>query len=224
MYNNNKNSDRSVYKNTEGTDTMNKIKGLFEKENIRSFVYVLYSFACTLLFPLFVSDTSLAFSNSAFSLLLFFAMFLLLKAEGKREGDSRRAKYTHVLGLLFSMMTAFGYSLDTYGNVAVGRLLVPVILYTHVFAVLLSFIWRLLEKGDDELKRPAQGIGKKLESIINWLAAHPVVFALIIIAAWVPAFLADFPGGFRYDATNEFNQSIYGYEGDFPLLHSAIIT
>ena len=76
MYNNNKNSDGSVYKNTEGTDTMNKIKGLLEKENIRSFVYVLYSFACTLLFPLFVSDTSLAFSNSAFSLLLFFAMFL----------------------------------------------------------------------------------------------------------------------------------------------------
>ncbi len=222
MYN--KSNDRSVYKNTEGTDAMNKIKVLFEKENIRALVYVLYSFVCTLLFPLFVSDNSLAFSNSAFSLLLFFAMFLLLKTEGKREGDSRRSKYTHILGLLFSMMTAFGYSLDTYGNVAVGRLLVPVILYAHVFAVLLSFIWRLLEKSDDELKRPAQGIGKKLESIINWLAAHPVVLALIIIAAWIPAFLADFPGGFRYDATNEFNQSIYGYEGDFPLLHSAIIT
>lgn len=222
MYN--KSNDRSVYKNTEGTDAMNIIKRLLQKENIRTLVYVLYSFVCTLLFPLFVSDNSLAFSNSAFSLLLFFAMFLLLKAEGKREGDSRRAKYTHILGLLFSMMTAFGYSLDTYGNVAVGRLLVPVILYTHVFAVLLSFIWRLLEKGDDELNRPAQGFTGRIERIISWLAANPVVLALIIIAAWLPAFLADFPGGFRYDATSEFNQSIYGYEGDFPLLHSAIIT
>ena len=222
MYN--KSNDRSVYKNTEGTDAMNKIKRLLQKENIRTLVYVLYSFVCTLLFPLFVSDNSLAFSNSAFSLLLFFAMFLLLKAEGKREGDSRRAKYTHILGLLFSMMTAFGYSLDTYGNVAAGRLLVPVILYTHIFAVLLSFIWRLLEKSDDELNRPAQGFTGRIEGIINWLAAHPVVLALIIIVAWIPAFLADFPGGFRYDATNEFNQSIYGYEGDFPLLHSAIIT
>jgi hypothetical protein len=50
-------------------NTMNKIKGSLEKENMQSFFCLLYSFISTLLFPLFVSDNSLKFSNSAFLIL-----------------------------------------------------------------------------------------------------------------------------------------------------------
>ncbi len=203
---------------------MNRLKGLYEKENVQVFLCVLCSFVSVLLFPLFVSDNSLKFSNSAFSLLLFFAIFLLLNTERKRQGDSRKAIYTHILGLLFSVMTAFGYSLDTYGAVEGKGMIFCIIIYAHVFAKLLSFVWHLLEKGEAMLGKPAQGFTKKLDNIVGWLAARPLVIALLIIAAWVPAFMADFPGGFRYDATRELNQVMDGYNGDFPLLHSAIIT
>lgn len=205
-------------------NTMNKIKGLLEKDNMQSFFCLLYSFVSTLLFPLFVSDNSLKFSNSAFSLLLFFALFFLLNSQRKAERDRRKAVYTHILGLLLAIMTAFGYSLDTYGVVRLGRIFFPIVIYTHVFAVLLAFIWQLLEKNEAVLSGPSNGFGEKLEGIFRWLTGRPVVLALIIIAAWVPALLADFPGGFRYDATRELAQITDGYNGDFPLLHSAIIT
>ena len=38
-----------------------------------------------------------------------------------------------------------------------------------------------------------------------------------------PALLSEFPGGFRYDASNELIQVINGYNGNFPLLHSFIV-
>ena len=41
---------------------------------------------------------------------------------------------------------------------------------------------------------------------------------------WLPCFIADFPGGFRYDATGELYQTANGYNGNYPLLHSVIIT
>ncbi len=184
----------------------------------------IWAFISVLLFPRFLSDDSLRFSNSVFSILLFISIFVLLYIESKRERSLRRDVYTHCLGFLFSVMTAFGYSLDVYGTIDVKTLLFSILIYTHIYAKLLSLIWHYLMIAEIKLSNPSENGKHKVKQITTWLTNHPIAIALLLLLMWLPAFIADFPGGFRYDATSEFNQIANGYNGNFPLLHSAIIT
>ena len=76
-------------------------------------------------------------------------------------------------------------------------------------------MWLLLEK-TDRAEGPERGFP----------ARHPWIIPVILLIGWLPAFLADYPGGFRYDATAELAQVTegLGFRGDYPLLHSAIVT
>ena len=146
----------------------------------------------------------------------------MLGSGGKLEYSKRRVIYSHMCGLLFAMMIACGRSLDSYGNISFKNILLPVILYTHVIAELLSLLWESLirmERKLEELKTV-----KIIDRITGWLLDHPYMITVLLISFWLPCFIADFPGGFRYDATGELNQMTKGYNGNYPLLHSAVIT
>ena len=175
----------------------------------------LWAALAALLFPAWISDTAMKFSNSLFSVVFFAAVFLLLQEEAKRGTDRRRLVFTHTAGFIFSLLTAFGYALDAAGTIRLPRLLPAVLVFTHVLAAAVSMLWRLLKRAD-RAEKPAEGILKKYSCLI------PV----ILLLCWLPAFLADYPGGFRYDAGLELGQVTEntGFRGDFPLLHSAIVT
>ncbi len=140
----------------------------------------LWAALAALLFPAWISDTAMKFSNSLFSVGFFAVIFLLLQEESKREPDRRRLVFAHVAGFFFSLLTAFGYALDAAGTIRLPRLLPAILVFTHVLAVAVSMLWRLLER-TDRAEKPAEGFLKKYSSLIP----------AILLLCWLPAFLAD---------------------------------
>lgn len=192
---------------------------------MKSLFNVGWAFLSVLFFPTFVSDSTVDFSNSYFSILLFVAIFCLMQYGDKIVCDRRMRICTHILGLFFSLMTACGYSLDRTGTVWFAKIALSVVLFTHVFGVLLSVFWNRLMDLESKMRRiPSAVPFKHLYRGVSWMLAHPISIFLLLILCWMPCYIADFPGGFRYDATNEYNQIVNGFNGNFPLLHSALIT
>ena len=178
---------------------------------------LLWAALAAFLFPCWISDSTLGFSNSLFSVAFFAAVFLLLEWEGKQETTRRRMAFTHAAGLIFSGFTTFGYALNATGSAVphpAGQL-AAVLVFAHVLAAAVSALWRALEKADG-----AEGGETGILARKGWL------IPVILLVCWLPAFLAEFPGGFRYDAGRELNQraASAGFNGDFPMLHSAIVT
>jgi len=165
------------------------------------------------LFPGFISDQSTFFSNSIFSAVFFVAVFLLLNYESGKKTNRRKIIFSHILGFLLSVMTAFGYSLDVKGEVCFRCLLPGILIFTHVIAQIVSILWRILEKENKTDEKGRQ-----------WLIFQkPLLLFAIFLVCWTPVFIAEYPGGFRYDATEELEQLTNGFNGNFPLLHSAVL-
>ena len=176
---------------------------------------IIWAIISTMTFPTFVSDKGLRFSNSIMPVLMAVGVYLALKACSKLAWDRRRWILSHILGLLFSTMTAYGYALERTGHIRFITLLIPILLYTHVFASLITLLWQWLMKKEDE--------ESKVFFIDRYIDSCPWLLPIGLLLAWSPALLSEFPGGFRYDASNELIQVINGYNGNFPLLHSFIV-
>ena len=133
----------------------------------------------------------------------------------KMAADRRHLVFALITGLLFSTLTSWGTALDAKGSVDFFGRLPMILLLTPVFALGVFLIWRLLEAAD-QADNPENG----------FLARKKWAIPLILLIGWLPAFLAEYPGGFRYDATLELAQVTegLGFRGDYPLLHSAIVT
>lgn len=98
---------------------------------------LLLSFLAALAFPTWISDSTISFSNSVFSLCLWIAVFLLLRAGDKIAATRRLNVCSHALGLLFSMMIAFGHALgDGWSAIPYSSLpfILSILLYAHVIA------------------------------------------------------------------------------------------
>lgn len=194
---------------------------------MKQILLLAFSLLCTILFPTFINNTTLQFSNSLFSVLFFAALYLFVRYAYSKKFSRRMFIFTHVLGFLFSVMTAFGYSLEHQGFI--DFLNIPLILsifaYTHVFSLLLCIFWTFIEKAEPHLfKQQYPASLSKIVLFINKLFDKPYFMILILLLCWLPCYISTFPGGFRYDATEEFEQLLKGFSGDFPLLHSFIIT
>lgn len=184
---------------------------------------------CTILFPTWIADHTLGFSNSIFPIFFFISLLLLFRYHNKNCYDRRMRCYTFVLGLLFSFMTSYGYYLEIDGRVPYKKplVLLAVITYAWVFSVLLCVLWNwLIHFGTNANAEPKTCAVQASAwcRIFKFLSAHPILMAAVQLLFWTPCYLATFPGGFRYDATDELNQIANGFNGNFPLLHSVIIT
>lgn len=189
----------------------------------------LFAALCTMFFPIWTADHGLGFSNSIFPLFLFAGLLFLFQYHGRNQYDRRMQYYTFVLGLLFSLMTSGGYYLETDGRVPYKSLpmYIAVFLFAQVFSMLLCALWTWLERFDCRMIHAsidAQDFAVLPRRIIYFLAHHPVFMAAALLMFWTPCYLATFPGGFHYDATAELNQLANGFNGNFPMLHTVIIT
>jgi len=192
---------------------------------MRFFIDFVWAALSAMLFPVFISDSSLSFSNSYFSVILWIALIILFRYTSRSKFDRRMFVCTHSLGFLFSFFTACGYCLDAAGSMDFSRLTVSILLYTHVFAEMLAAFWRFLKNKECILsKQPNGKIWQMIEKAVDWLMGHPVCAASVLLLCWTPCFIANFPGGFVYDMSEEFDQITEGYNGNLPMLHSVIIT
>lgn len=187
---------------------------------------VIITLICTMAFPSYVSDKSVLFSNSPFSILFFTVTLALLRFNKRKKNTKRMFIYTHALGFLFSFFTACGYSLDATGEVAFRYIIFNILLFTHIYAVILSIIWNAIADLQPKLYHhiPSNKAAQIISNTIDRLMTTPFLLPLVLLLCWLPAYIADFPGGFRYDATGELEQINHGFNGNYPLLHSAIIT
>ncbi len=180
----------------------------------------------TLVFPTFISDETLGFSNSIFSIFLFAGIYAVLRKTSEKPTNKRSNVYSHILGLLLSFMIAIGHALDAYGDIPFRKIFVSIILYTHILAALVSLFWKFLIDAESKvnLKNSQKKVAVIIEKVIIWIVQHPYMIVVFLLLCWLPCFIADFPGGFRYDAMGELYQIKNGYNGNYPLLHSVIIT
>lgn len=184
---------------------------------------LLLSFLAALAFPTWISDSTISFSNSVFSLCLWIAVFLLLRAGGKIAATRRLNVCSHALGLLFSMMIAFGHALgDGWSAIPYGSLpfIISILLYAHVIAQGVSLIWNAMDHRI--IASPDAPIS--LSTRIRPLYARRLRLAALLILCWLPCYISTFPGNFMYDASYEYYQLELGFSASYPLLHSAIIT
>ena len=184
---------------------------------------------CTLLFPVWTADRGVGFSNSIFPVFLFLALALLFRYRDTLGCDRRMRRYTCIPGLLFSLMTACGYYLETDGRVPYKSLpmYLAVFFYTWVFSALLCVLWTWLMRLEERLHADTAAAAPTAvhsRSVLTFLASHPVLMAAVFVLFWTPCYLATFPGGFHYDASAELSQLENGFNGNFPMLHTVIIT
>ena len=139
-------------------------------------------------------------------------MKIILK---KWAANRRRMGFALITGLVFSMLASWGNALDAKGSVDFFGQLPAILLLAPVWGLAVALAWTLLERTDR-----ADGPEKGFPARRTW------IIPLALLICWLPAFLADYPGGFRYDATGELAQVTegLGFRGDYPLLHSAIVT
>lgn len=185
----------------------------------------------TVLFPTFVHDTSLRFSNSIFSVIAFAGILALFTCAKTCASGRRKTVYTHILGSLFSVMTAFGARLEGLDGIPYGSLLfwLAIAVYAHVFAQGISVLWSLLERKEAGFRRPEQlpvdgRMSSRLCRAAEALMKRPVLLWAALLVCWAPCYISTFPGNLVYDASYEYYQLQTGFTKSFPLLHSAIIT
>ena len=118
--------------------------------------------------------------------------------------------------LCLSLIT--GYRLDKYGEAAKDfPVLIPLSLIVGtVFALTLQLLWGFQKERKNETYLLDNRIISKSVSLRIWLAA-----SVIILACWIPVWLAYYPVIFAYDANTQLSQVISGtYSTHHPLLHT----
>lgn len=195
---------------------------------------LLWALCSTLLLPTWISDESLSFSNSIFSVFVFAALCFLLMYAERLQFSARLKRYAYPLGLLFSAMTAFGCALSTQEGCIpyLSPLLwLAIALFTHVYAQAIGCLWTLLERKEPALLRSSDtekaSTPSRCANALRCCARlfqHPLMLALLLLLCWLPCYLSTFPGNFVYDASYEYYQLKDGFTRSYPLLHSAIIT
>ena len=192
------------------------------------------SILSTLLLPSLLYDSSIGFSNSLFSVAYAFVLYLLFKWYYGREHCKRKIILTHVFGFMLSCMTAMGRAFDQTGRFFPVSLAVcaSIVLYIHVFACGVSFVWQKLsdfeaaECNKSKGAIPTETSERRFPTLfrrIEYVMTHRWLTALLLLLCWLPCFIALFPGGFSYDVTAEFNQQFEIYLRPFPRLHSVLL-
>lgn len=190
-------------------------------------VILLFSLLAAFLFPTWICDTSINFTNSFFSVIFTIVLFWFLTYVDNQGFEKRIKKYTLVLGIIFSTTTAFGFRLENEGKINYTdiKITLSILVFGLIYSKLLCVLWTFLEKGNNSLTQNQRGkFSDKAKKYIDFLLDRQWLTAIIIIIGWIPCYIATFPGNFIYDATIEFEQLTQGYIGDLPLLHSFIIT
>ena len=185
---------------------------------------IIIAFSGTLLLPAFLTFPSLSFTNSISAILVFALLFMLVRHAYQQQFSLRKHLFSQGLGILFSFMTAYGRCLEVQSDIPFLKIsfLLAIFVFAHIIGLLISCLWSYLEQMEFRLRESA--LRQQRHSLLSRLFSSPLAIMGILLLCWLPCYLSTFPGAFRYDATEEFNQLTTGFRGDFPFLHSFLIT
>lgn len=194
------------------------------------FINFIFALCLTIIFPRYMSDDTLRFSNSPFALLFLTAVFMLLCFTDIRCSKTKRIVISaNILGFIFSLMLSSGRILSVEGSIDFCSFIFwsYVFLFAVFFGRLLNTIWNIINTPIVKVnshERDQHGVKSLIFILLRYIYSHPIAVIVILLLCWLPCYLSTFPGGFRYDATPEYNQLEHGYSGNFPLLHSYLVT
>lgn len=128
----------------------------------------------------------------------------------------RILRYSFWLGLLFSLCTVLGAQLDRSDVLSwASGTLVTIIGMTLFYILLLTVLFRLLERPFERVRKPFSYSGK------TWL----LIFGFILLC-WLPGYLASWPGIYDYDSIDQTRQILVsGYvTSHHPVAHTILLS
>ena len=161
---------------------------------------------------------ALAYSNSIFSVLLFFLLFWVLERVLDRGFSGKRSRWLlpGILGFVFSSCMSFGSHLDLWGMVPFldMGMWFGIAVWTVLSTLMIRFFWECLNsRKSKELPCSSNG------GLRSWMLRTGAVFGCYFLV-----FLAVYPGFFVYDAQDELIQVITrSFSAHHPLLHVLLL-
>lgn len=159
------------------------------------------------------------YTNSILSVIIWVAIFFLLKYAFSLL-DKRLMWISLVVGFLFSLFMVFGTAMYRYGETAFtglnswGRILSLTPLFFALVAIILKSISNFSEQEENREQKSKILSNKKIFFII-WA---------IIFVAWIPYFLASYPGVFGYDSIHQAKQYEDGIINlGHPIVHTYLL-
>ena len=182
--------------------------------------------ACAVWFTpqVFPVASSLRFSNSILSMFLF-ALYGVLFYKTLRRRNLRVWQTAYPLGLLYAAFLVLGTQLSAQEKIdwKDGGLYGAVIAFSFVCSALLTLLWNWL---DQRNSRPEKAPGQQsaLWQRFARLRHKRLLLWLLLIACWVPVWLAVFPGLFCYDANAQWRQiASNAVTAHHPPLHTLLL-
>ena len=172
------------------------------------------------------------FSNSVLGTLAFGA-FLYLGLRFFQERISwRLAVFSLAGGLLFAALTAFGFSLNYTDTIWNPEVFPALLCLTPFFGICTGFGLRALYAGEGRGRKNEERDKQKESEAAErgfWLPKLSdrqfyLLCAGVLFLAWVPVFLAAWPGIFSYDCGWQLAAFVDGeVTGHHPILHTALL-
>lgn len=160
---------------------------------------------------------------SALAVVLAAALYLLFRRAFACE-DRRMRRIAYAVGFVFAAFTVLGvplkqagtYAALTFGGVADG--LFMLLLFTLVYGATLILCYQ----GMAALNARAPKAGK--ESLFSRLSGNGFIVFFILLACWIPVWLAFYPGTFVYDSGTQFYTYLdWVHNTHHPLLHTLLM-
>lgn len=201
---------------------------------------------CTLPFMLHIGQEWIGYTNSIFSVFLFFLLFRLLDGllqKGLSDGGTRWF-WPGLVGGFFSLCMIFGTALDLRGNVPFGDagMWAGIFIWGVIFTLAIRFLWNLAGKeclaagasGEEENVTGEILTEKESEKVSGRLPGAErdkrksrrslLLRAAVIFLCYFPVFLAVYPGFFVYDAQDEYMQVLTrNFSTHHPLVHVLLL-
>jgi hypothetical protein len=156
-----------------------------------------------------------------------FAALATLMAFAFALRDKRLAKVSYPMGFAYACFTVLGKQMNEQralpqsGVSGALILALSIAVYTMVFGAIVLLLYRAaLRYARWKQERPA----KVKEPLISRLVGNGFFAFALVLACWIPVWLAFYPGTFRYDADTQFFMYVdSAMSTHHPLLHTLLL-
>lgn len=194
-----------------------------------------FSFGCACLLAVltawrmslaFFSQNETLFAESAFSIVLTVALFLLYRNAFAIQ-DRRLRCVSYSVGLFFSACTLIGGQVrreGAFGDFSWGGLfeqLFLLMLLGIAYGAALTLVYQAMQRLQER-----RGVAEttKRESLFSRLSGNWLILFLFFMICWIPAWLAFWPGCFSYDSITQFYTYLDNmHNSHHPLLHTQML-
>lgn len=139
-----------------------------------------------------------------------------------KEKNRRLIIFSLVISVLLSASFVIGYNLTIYDKSYLGKL-TTYIQIISIIPILIASTNCILINLDDWLKKICKIDNEKINELLFKKHVYIKSFILILIA-WIPIFLAFYPGIFSYDSSVQLNEVMKGtLSNGSPILHTLLV-